>query len=882
MDAEFRSAAMTASGEAQGRYRQAMLELRHSIKSGVPGAIAVRSRSDAMDELVGALWQEVLRAHPVPGGGVSLVAVGGYGRRQLFPFSDVDLLFLLDQRVADGALREALRSFSQMIWDAGARFAPMTRRVAECERFDAENVEFALALLDERAVCGDGAVHARLEERALPRLLRESGAMLTRLLEVTRSRHAKYGNTLFHLEPNVKDCPGGLRDAHLSAWVATLVRASEGKAAGATAKTQPVEDREFSEAVAFMTQIRCFLHEEHERDDNVLDWHAQDRAAQRGIGMATTHGQVDAAYWMRLYFRHARTISRQAEQILAETRPQGRGLRLGRRASLPAISADAARLGLSVSRGRLVLPDAAGAELDAATNPEVALGLFTEAARTGLALETETEARISAALPYLSAHLEEGPALWRGLRAVLLGVHAGRALRAMHALGMLDLLVPEFHGIDALVLRDAYHRYTVDEHTFMVIDTLHGLEAAATGASEWTARFAQLLRELRHADLLYLAALLHDTGKGRSSADHAAESARLSEGVLARLELESYEAALVVELVREHLEMSAALRRDIFDEEAIRVFAEKVRTPEMLRMLTLFTYADLNAVHPDALTPWKVENLWRLHMATAAQLDRTVDEERVGEPDAALARAIASTVPEDQTEVERYLAGFPERYVRTRTPEQIRMHFQMARSFAADPVQLAFRYAPSLSEITLVTPDRARLFANMAGVLAAWGMNIVTADAFSNRQGIVVDSFRFADVFRTLELNVSERERFVESVHDVIAGRVAVETLLLGRRRPRAKPLLVAVETTITFDPSASLESTLLQVTTRDVPGLLRTLSLALAAQGCNIEVALVDTEGETAIDVFYLTRERRKLEPAEEQELGVALRMAIAAGDRA
>src|SRR6185312_10606197 len=170
------------------------------------------------------------------------------------------------------------------------------------------------------------------------------------------------------------------------------------------------------------------------------------------------------------------------------------------------------------------------------------------------------------ALPVLSAHLEEGPALWQHLQRILTGPHAGDTLRTMHVLGVLELLIPEFHGIDALVIRDAYHRYTVDEHTFVLIDTLHQLEHVQTGPlSEWAAQFARLLRELPHPGLLYLSALMHDTGKGRSTGEHAQESMRMAQGVLQRLELDSYESDLVTSLVENHLEMSAALRRDIFD-----------------------------------------------------------------------------------------------------------------------------------------------------------------------------------------------------------------------------------------------------------------------------------------------------------------------------
>ncbi len=581
------------------------------------------------------------------------------------------------------------------------------------------------------------------------------------------------------------------------------------------------------------------MHYEAGRDNNLLSFDAQEGAAEFA-------GKRNAAEWMREYFRHARDIYRASTRFLEASDAKSSSLFSNFRDWRSRLS----NADFTVLRERVYFKSPQQLEQD----PMLALRCFEFVARHGIRLSQDAEQRIAVQVPALREYFSQARPIWPALTEIFSLPHLDMALSSMHETGMLNAVFPEQEEIECLVIRDFYHRYTVDEHTLMTIRTLLSLRKSDSAGVK---PYAELLSELESPATLYFSLLYHDVGKGTPDEGHVDVSLRLCEIAMERIGMPEPDRDMVRFLIGKHLALSETMNtRDLEDPLAIELLAHRVGTVEQLKALTLLTYGDISAVNPGVMTPWRRSQLWRLYLLTYHELTRELDAERI-EPR-----------PADSPEKAAFLEGFPTRYLRTHGETDIDAHLAMEKLAAERGVAIDLKKLEDAYRLTLVAHDRPFLFASIAGTLSSFGMNILKAEAFANRRGTILDTFTFADPSRTLELNPPEVDRLKMSLERVILGKSDVTQLLRNRPKPSLPSKSARLEPSLTFDSQSSATATLIHLVTEDRPGLLYDTVSAMSSEGCNIEVVLIDTEAYKAIDVFYITWQGMKLDAQRQEKL--------------
>jgi [protein-PII] uridylyltransferase len=718
--------------------------------------------------------------------GLTLLSVGGFGRRELFPYSDIDLLVLLDADLPASTVKEHLSVFLQSLWDSGLRPSHSVHAVADCVMEQEQNAELTISLLDRRRLAGDAALYNVLDQKFRAFIHKRGEAVARQLAGLALGRRGKFQNTIYHLEPNVKDSPGGLRDLQTVRWLSTL---------------HPRDvPRGLDDAFQFLAGLRIRLHEMAGRDQNVLSFDAQESFSENPASL------------MRDYYRHARLVDRAAGYAIDRSALQPGSL-IGRfhdwRSRLSTSE-------FSVVRDQVLLRSSNILPAD--------LSLFMFAARHGLRLAPTTVDRLRGFAP---------TATWEAWKQLLALPHASFGVRAMQECGTLPALLPEWHNIEFLVVRDFYHRYTVDEHTLVAIDMLESVKDP---------RFAGLFEEIQEKELVRFALLMHDIGKG-SGHEHVAESLRIARIVLERLSAPPGDRATIEFLVEKHLVLSGVMAsRDLSDSATGRLISAQVETIERLKLLTMLTYADISAVNPQAMTPWRLEQLWRAYLLAYEELTRELGTSRIHD--------VRGLEPERA----EFLEGLPTRYLRTHSPAEIDGHFALAKQLQSRPLAIEIVHERSTYRLTLLTRDRPALFAPVAAAISSFGLNILKAEAFSNAAGVAVETFTFSDPHRTLELNPPEVDRLRGIVRKVVEGKQDATKLLRGRPKPLL-PSRARLKPRVGFNNDASETATLIEIVAEDRPGLLYDLARTISEQGCNIEVVLIDTEAHKALDVFYVSK---------------------------
>lgn len=837
--------------------------LHHRFLSGAGGRELVRGHAYLVDHLLWRLW-ELLPDYLDPArcpSALAVAAVGGYGRAELLPHSDVDLLILHEgfPNTAAGVAEPYLH----FLWDLGLPVSHALRTPAECVA-DAAELTTQTALLEARHLAGDRHLFRRMRKRLETEVFTDPDGFMAAKLAEQAQRHDRYGGPVYSLEPNVKESWGGLRDIHTLFWVAKyrhgVTQLDHLAQAGVLAVD---EQRDLRRAQDFLWRVRAALHYLSGRDENRLLFDHQRTLASR-FGYRDTEATLAVEKFMKRFFRTA-------HQVVAIT-----GIALEGFREQDGVEQCTLTPGLCQIGQRLEATDPDALAADPARIPDFFVRL------QGLEPRLRLGARTLRALRHGARAVDDrtraDPRARRGLRTLLSRPgRVGGALRLMNTYGLLGRLVPEFGRVVGQTQHNLFHIYPVDEHTLQALETLDRFRRGEAPEADECPLACRLARQVKSPAVLYLAMLCHDIDKGRKG-DHSRLGAATARRVARRLGLDAHDVATVGWLVREHLTLSQmSQKRDIHDPETVAELVAFVGDSERLDLLFLLTEADMRATGPKIWNTWKAQLLQDLYTNTRAAL-------RAAEPIDAEARVrrlqrrvLRELLDEGYEEwaVRAHLRRLGRDYFLHYHPQEVIAHTRTLLSEGGPTiVQAAPHPRAAGTEILLYSPDRPGLFTRATGTLAGLGLNIVEAKVHTTRDFWALDTFIVLDDEDQPVEDPGELAAIRERLSRAVAGP-GEEVAPPGRRtfRHRAQrhfPTPVRVE----FTRSASGEQTVMEVITPDTPGVLYRIGHILTEHGCNIHGAKVATLGERTEDTFFLTRDGAPLEdPQERQVLAAAIR---------
>ncbi|RVT87110.1 [protein-PII] uridylyltransferase [Rhodobacteraceae bacterium CCMM004] len=885
---------LAGAADAQAVRAVAVRHLRAALKDGRAAIAAgfaarptaarptVAAYSYLTDCVVTEAFRVVLdrlhpRHNPTEGERLGVFAVGGYGRAEMAPFSDVDLLFLSPYKLSPWA-ENVIESMLYILWDLHLKVGHSSRTVKDCIRLGRGDYTIRTALLEHRFLTGDAALADDLTARLRRDLFQGTEAeFVAAKLEERDQRHRKQGGQRYVVEPNVKEGKGGLRDLQTLFWIAKYVEGVSDVAALVDRGTYTADEfAAFVRAESFLLAVRCHLHLISGRATDQLTFDMQVEVAA-AMGYDDRGGRRAVEHFMQTYFRHATKVGELTRILLTaleadqkKAAPRILGLFRRRRA----------RKGYAIVQNRLTFadPDAA---FDDTLN---ILRIFEEALRTGLLLHPDAMRLISANLHLIDDRIRTTPEARRiFFDTILKHGNPERALRRMNELGVLAAFIPEFEPIVAMMQFNMYHHYTVDEHTIQTISTLAQIERGELVESLPIA--SRILKEGVNRRVLYVALLLHDIGKGRDE-DHSILGARIARKVAPRLGLSKADVETVEWLVRHHLLMSdMAQKRDLADPRTIRDFAKAVKTRKRLDLLTVLTVCDIRGVGPGTWNNWKAQLLRHLYRETANALENGLEalnrETRGAEAKRALREALEGWDRKDvRAETQRHYDA----YWQGLGLEEHRIFARLLKDITDDAIAIdvtedADRDA---TRIAFVMADHPGIFSRLAGALALVGANVVDARTYTSKDGYATAAFWVQDAEGS-PYETARLPRLRRTIDRTLKGEVVAREALAPRDKIKKRERGFRVPTTVAFDNDGSDIYTLIEVDTRDRPGLLYDLTRAMAAANVSISSAVIATYGAQAVDTFYVKDMfgLKIASEAKQRALEKRLRAAIESGAR-